>query len=246
MADANALGKSQSGLGQRDAARLRGRRFFLRPRDCLRQKARQLGLLLAMGMRVLLLLAIGWVMKLIEPLFTVLGNEISGKDLILIIGGLFLLGKATHEIHQKLEGDSTVSDKKVVASFSGVIVQIMLIDVVFSLDSVITAVGMAEHLGVMISAVVVSVIFMMVCAKPVGDFVERHPTVKMLALSFLLLIGLTLGFVASLVFHAVASAGALIDLSRGATLAGAIAPGTADRPAPPARFYACWRWCCSF
>jgi len=155
-------------------------------------KAQKLGLLGAMGMRVLLLLLIGEVMKLVEPLFTVLGTEISGKDLILIIGGLFLLAKATHEIHQKLEGDASVSSKRVSTSFASVITQIMLLDIVFSLDSVITAVGMADRVEVMVAAVIVAVLFMMFLARPVSDFVEDHPTVKMLALSFLLLVGMTL------------------------------------------------------
>ena len=156
------------------------------------QKARQVGLLLAMGMRILLLLVIGAVMRLVEPLFSLFEHEFSGKDLILIIGGFFLLGKATHEIHQKLEGDESVSSRRVSASFVSVIVQIMLLDIVFSLDSVITAVGMADRVEVMIAAVVVAVFFMMLFAKPVGEFVEKHPTVKMLALSFLLLVGMTL------------------------------------------------------
>jgi predicted tellurium resistance membrane protein TerC len=156
------------------------------------QRARTVGLALAMLMRIALLFSISWIIRLTAPLFTVLGQEISGRDLILIIGGLFLLGKSTHEIHAKLEGEEGHVSPTVKASFTSVIVQILLLDVVFSLDSVITAVGMAESLVIMMAAVVVAVIFMMVFAGPISQFVERHPTVKMLALSFLLLIGVTL------------------------------------------------------
>jgi predicted tellurium resistance membrane protein TerC len=145
-----------------------------------------------MLMRIVLLFSISWIIRLTEPLFTVLGQEISGRDLILIIGGLFLLGKSTHEIHARLEGEEGHASARVKSSFTSVIIQILLLDVVFSLDSVITAVGMADSLGVMIAAVVVAVVFMMVFAGPISRFVERHPTVKMLALSFLLLIGVTL------------------------------------------------------
>jgi len=155
-------------------------------------RARQIGLALAMLMRIALLFSLAWVIRLTAPLFTVLGEEISGRDLILILGGLFLLAKSTHEIHDKLEGEEGRATAKVVASFGGVLVQIMLLDAVFSLDSVITAVGMADELGVMVAAVVIAVIVMMVSAGTISGFVDRHPTVKMLALSFLLLIGLSL------------------------------------------------------
>jgi predicted tellurium resistance membrane protein TerC len=154
-------------------------------------RARRLGLALAMIMRILLLLSLTWVMRLTAPLFT-LGQEISGRDLILIVGGLFLLAKSTFEIHEKLEGEEGHASAKVRATFAGVLVQIMLLDVVFSLDSVITAVGMAQHIGVMVAAVVIAVGVMMVSASPIADFVDQHPTVKMLALSFLLLIGFSL------------------------------------------------------
>ena len=157
-----------------------------------RARARRLGLAGAMIMRIVLLLAISWVIGLEAGLFHVLGQEISGRDLILVVGGLFLLAKATREIHEKLEGDDRHGDGAVVASFGAVIAQIMLLDAIFSLDSVITAVGMADHIGVMITAVVLAVGFMLVFARPVGDFVERHPTVEMLALSFLLLVGVAL------------------------------------------------------
>jgi predicted tellurium resistance membrane protein TerC len=155
-------------------------------------KARITGLALAMISRILLLFSIVWIMKLILPLFTVLGQEISGRDLILIGGGLFLLAKSTFEIHDKLEGEDHSKSSKVVKSFTSVIIQILLLDLVFSLDSVITAVGMAKELGVMVTAVVIAVGVMMVSAKGISNFVEKHPTVKMLALSFLLLIGVSL------------------------------------------------------
>jgi predicted tellurium resistance membrane protein TerC len=155
-------------------------------------KARLLGLGLAMIMRILLLFSIAWVIGLTAPLFTVLGQEISGRDIILLIGGLFLIAKSTHEIHQKLEGEEGRSSARVAPTFTSVIVQILLLDIVFSLDSVITAVGMVTQVGVMVAAVVIAVVFMMIFAGPVSAFVERHPTVKMLALSFLLLIGMTL------------------------------------------------------
>lgn len=157
------------------------------------KKGRTVGLALAMITRILLLLSISWIMRLTEPWFSVFGQEISGRDLILFIGGLFLIAKSTHEIHDKLEGPATVGGKTGgPASFVGVVVQIMLLDIVFSLDSVITAVGMANHVGIMIAAIVIAVLVMMVSAGSISDFVHRHPTVKMLALSFLLLIGLTL------------------------------------------------------
>jgi predicted tellurium resistance membrane protein TerC len=156
------------------------------------QRARRVGLLAAMGMRILLLLSITWIMRLTTPLFTAFGHGFSGRDLILIVGGLFLLWKATVEIHERLEGEDGHGSSKVAASFGAVIVQIMLLDIIFSLDSVITAVGMAESIFIMIAAVVISVGIMMFSAKPIGDFVMRHPTVKVLALSFLLMIGLAL------------------------------------------------------
>lgn len=153
--------------------------------------ARTIGLALAMISRILLLLVIGWIVRLTAPLFGVLGQEISGRDLILTGGGLFLVAKSTREIHHKLEGE----DRTVVRglpSYRSVLIQILMLDVVFSLDSVITAVGMVNELGVMVAAVVVAVGVMLVSAGPIGQFVERHPTVKMLALSFLLLIGVML------------------------------------------------------
>ena len=157
-----------------------------------REKARRLGLGLAMLIRILLLFSIAWVIRLTAPLFTVLSQEISGRDLILLVGGLFLLAKSTHEMHGLLEGDEGHSSARVAASFASVIVQILLLDIIFSLDSVITAVGMVDDISVMVSAVVVAVGFMFVFAGAVSRFVEKHPTVKMLALSFLLLIGVSL------------------------------------------------------
>ncbi|HZJ01687.1 MAG TPA: TerC family protein [Gemmatimonadaceae bacterium] len=157
-----------------------------------REKARRLGLGLAMFVRILLLLSIAWVVKLTSPLFSVLTQEISGRDLILLLGGLFLLAKSTHEMHSQLEGEEGHSSSRVAASFASVIIQILLLDIIFSLDSVITAVGMADDVGVMISAVVVAVAFMLVFAGTVSRFVDKHPTVKMLALSFLLMIGVSL------------------------------------------------------
>ncbi|HEX2777956.1 MAG TPA: TerC family protein, partial [Gemmatimonadaceae bacterium] len=157
-----------------------------------RKKARTLGLALALVTRILLLLSLSWVIGLTAPLFTILGQEISGRDLILILGGLFLLAKSTHEMHQQLEGQEGEKSTRVAASFASVIVQILLLDVVFSLDSVITAVGMVDELAVMITAVVLAVIFMLAFAGKIGGFVDRHPTIKMLALAFLLLIGTTL------------------------------------------------------
>src|ERR687889_2602070 len=154
--------------------------------------ARTAGLGLGMLMRIALLFSITWIMRLTAPLFTVMGEEISGRDLVLIIGGLFLIYKSTHEIHDRLEGEEGEESVRVRPSLTSVLIQIMLLDIVFSLDSVITAVGMAEDLGVMVTAVVIAVGFMMVFAAPVSRFVDRHPTVKMLALSFLLLIGITL------------------------------------------------------
>ena len=156
------------------------------------EKARLIGLGLAMFIRVALLFSLTWLMGLTAPLFTVMGNEISGRDLILISGGLFLLWKSTMEIHEKLEGDETVSSARVGVTFGAVIVQILLLDIVFSLDSIITALGMASQLAVMVTAVVISVIFMMLFSGKISAFVEKHPTIKMLALSFLLLIGVAL------------------------------------------------------
>src|SRR5690349_18570301 len=153
------------------------------------KKARTIGLAFAMIMRVLLLLSLAWIVKLTAPIFTVLGQEISGRDLILLLGGLFLIGKSTHEIHDKLEGEEGDTVKRIAPSLVSVIVQISLLDIVFSLDSVITAVGMAKDLEVMIAAVIIAVLIMLVSSGAIGNFVNRHPTVKMLALSFLLLIG---------------------------------------------------------
>ena len=156
------------------------------------ERARGWGLGLAMLMRIALLLSVSWVIGLTHTLFTTLGQEISGRDLIMIGGGLFLIGKSTHEMHDRLEGDEGASSARVRASFGGVLVQIMLLDIVFSLDSVITAIGMADDVAVMIAAVVVAVLFMFAFAGRISAFVERHPTMKVLALSFLLLIGATL------------------------------------------------------
>jgi len=155
-------------------------------------RARRIGLLGAMVTRVLLLFSLAWIIRLTAPWFTILGTEISGRDLILILGGLFLMGKSTYEIHDKLEGEEGHASKRVAASFASVIMQIMLLDIVFSLDSVITAVGMVDELWVMVAAVIIAVAIMMVSAEPISAFVNKHPTVKMLALSFLLLIGLSL------------------------------------------------------
>jgi predicted tellurium resistance membrane protein TerC len=155
-------------------------------------KARQLGLFLALFTRIALLCSLAWMVKLTAPLFTVLGFAISGRDLILLIGGLFLIVKSVSEIHEKLEGGHEQKTGAVAPKFARVIVQILLLDVVFSLDSVITAVGMANHLWVMITAVVISILIMLKYAGAVSEFVHRHPTLKMLALSFLLLIGVTL------------------------------------------------------
>jgi predicted tellurium resistance membrane protein TerC len=155
-------------------------------------RARRVGLILAMVMRILLLFSIAWIIRLTAPWFAVFGHEFSGRDLILLAGGLFLIGKATHEIHNKLEGEEGHGSAKAAASFMNVIIQIMLLDIVFSLDSVITAVGMADHLGVMVTAVVAAVGVMMVSAGAIAGFVDRHPTVKILALSFLILIGVSL------------------------------------------------------
>ncbi len=157
-----------------------------------RQPARLIGLSLAMGMRILLLISLAWIIRLTEPLFSILGNEISGRDLILGLGGLFLLGKATREIHHKLEGVEGSTSSAVKVAFGSILVQVTLLDIVFSLDSVITAVGMVKEVPIMVTAIVIAVGIMMVFAKPLGEFVEDHPTVEMLALSFLLLIGMAL------------------------------------------------------
>ena len=163
-----------------------------------RAKARYIGLGLAFVMRVILLFSLSWVIGLVAPLFTIWGQSVSGKDLVLILGGLFLIAKSTHEIHNSLEGEEGTAVKKGFSGFPGVIVQIVLLDIVFSLDSVITAVGMISDqygpngIWIMIAAVLISIGAMMAFAGPIGDFVHRHPTVKMLALSFLLLIGVML------------------------------------------------------
>jgi predicted tellurium resistance membrane protein TerC len=155
-------------------------------------RARRVGLMAAMVMRILLLFSLAWIVRLTEPLFSILGRGISGRDLILLGGGLFLMAKATMEIHEKLEGVEGARSAKVAPSFGAVILQIMLLDIVFSLDSVITAVGMADSITVMVVAVVLAVGIMMLSAGSVSEFVQRHPTVKVLALSFLLLIGMSL------------------------------------------------------
>ncbi len=157
-----------------------------------RQRGRVIGLAMAMGMRILLLLSLTWIMRLSRPLFTVYTHAFSGRDLILIGGGLFLLIKSTFEIHNSLEGEAHGKTQAARVSFMQVIVQITILDIVFSLDSVITAVGLAQHLPVMMLAIVIAVGVMMFSAKPIGDFVDTHPTIKMLALSFLLLVGFTL------------------------------------------------------
>ena len=161
----------------------------------LQNRARLIGLTIAMVTRVLLLLSITWIMRLTTPLFGLLGRDFSGRDLILIAGGLFLLAKSTLEIHEKLEGEEhehTTGAKKAGARFSAVVFQIVVLDIVFSLDSVITAIGLSEQIGVMVAAVIIAVIFMMVFSKSISTFVDRHPTIRMLALSFLILIGVSL------------------------------------------------------
>lgn len=157
-----------------------------------RDKARKIGLGLAMGARLALLFSIVWVMGLVEPMFSVFDNEISGRDIILIVGGIFLLAKSTHEIHNSLEVVDPSAGSTAVASFSSVLIQIAILDIVFSLDSVITAVGLVDHISIMVIAVVVSVGVMLLSAKAIGEFVDKNPTIKMLALSFLILIGATL------------------------------------------------------
>ena len=157
-----------------------------------REFARRLGLFMAMFMRIGLLLVLAWIVGLVEPLFTVLGQEISGRDLILILGGLFLVWKSTTEIHGSLEGEEGQAAAAVKATFAAVIFQIMVIDLVFSLDSIITAVGMVDDVRIMITAVIASVALMMLFATPIGRFVSDHPTIKMLALSFLVVVGVVL------------------------------------------------------
>jgi predicted tellurium resistance membrane protein TerC len=157
-----------------------------------REVARRIGLAMAMFMRIGLLLVLAWIVGLVEPLFTVLGQAISGRDLILILGGLFLVWKSTTEIHGSLEGEEGSAAGAVASTFGGVILQIMLIDLVFSLDSIITAVGMVDDVRVMIAAVIASVAMMMLFAGPIGRFVSAHPTIKMLALSFLVVVGVVL------------------------------------------------------
>jgi predicted tellurium resistance membrane protein TerC len=155
-------------------------------------RARQIGLGLALVSRLILLASLSWIIGLTAPLFNILGRDVSGRDLILLLGGLFLIGKSTREIHNKLEGEEGGHGNAAVTSFASVLVQIMLLDVVFSLDSVITAVGLVDELPVMVAAVIVAIVIMLLAAGPVSAFVDKHPTVKMLALSFLLLIGTSL------------------------------------------------------
>jgi predicted tellurium resistance membrane protein TerC len=160
--------------------------------DAQQGRARRMGLLAAMGMRILLLFSIVWIVRLTNPLFYILERPISGRDLVLIGGGLFLLAKATIEIHERLEGEEGHSSARVRPSFAAVITQIVLLDIVFSLDSVITAVGMADEITIMVTAVILAVVVMLFSAGPISTYVNRHPTVKVLALSFLLLIGVAL------------------------------------------------------
>jgi predicted tellurium resistance membrane protein TerC len=157
-----------------------------------REFTRRIGLALAMVMRIALLLVLAWIVGLTAPLFTVLGEEFSGRDVILIAGGLFLIWKATGEIHGLMEGEEEHGERRMAATFAGILAQIALIDLVFSLDSIITAVGMVDEIAVMIAAVVASVLLMMAAAGPIGRFVSRHPTVKTLALSFLIMVGMAL------------------------------------------------------
>jgi predicted tellurium resistance membrane protein TerC len=157
-----------------------------------REKARRIGLFLAMFMRVGLLLGLSWIVGMTAPLFTITGTEISGRDLILIVGGIFLVWKSTKEVHQLTEGEEGHASSKVSDTFTAIILQIIIIDMVFSLDSIITAVGMVDEVAVMIAAVVVSVGLMMLFARAIGDFVSAHPSIKMLALSFLLVVGVML------------------------------------------------------
>lgn len=165
-----------------------------------RSRGRTFGLALAMITRIALLLSITLIMKLTAPILSIFGNEISGRDIILILGGLFLLAKSTHEIHASLEGPKEAQRPKKVSNFVGTLIQIAILDIVFSLDSVITAVGLAKHVQIMILAIVIAVVIMMFSAKVIGEFVDDHPTIKMLALSFLILVGVTL-FADGLEFH---------------------------------------------
>ncbi len=157
-----------------------------------RDRARKVGILLAAVTRLMLLFAIVWIIGLTAPLFSAFGHSFSWRDLILIGGGLFLIGKATHEIHQRVEGPPTTVTAAAATSFAAVLAQIMVLDIVFSLDSIITAVGMVDERWVMVTAILISIVFMLAFARPISEFVERHPTVKVLALSFLLMIGLVL------------------------------------------------------
>ena len=161
------------------------------PKD-QQKRARRIGLLGAMLMRIALLFSITWIARLTEPLVNIAGYSLSGRDLILLLGGVFLIAKATYELHERLEGESGHGSGRVAASFASVIFQVMLLDIVFSLDSVITAIGMANDLFVMVTAVILAVLLMLVAAEPISSFVEEHPTIKVLALSFLLLIGMSL------------------------------------------------------
>ena len=160
--------------------------------DHQREFGRRVGLALAMLTRLALLFSIAWVMGLKDPWFTIFAQEISGRDTILILGGLFLLYKSTQEIHQSMEGVEEETSVPVAAGLAGVLVQIAILDIVFSLDSVITAVGLVEHVSIMAIAIIIAVVIMLIAAKPIGDFVDRHPTIKILALSFLILVGVTL------------------------------------------------------
>jgi len=157
-----------------------------------RNAARQIGLTLAMLSRLALLFGLVWIMKLVEPWFTIFDNEISGRDIILIVGGLFLLAKSTHEIHSSLEIPQHGETTPRYVGFYSILIQIAILDIVFSLDSVITAVGLVDHLSIMVIAIIISVIVMLFSAKSIGQFVDNNPTIKMLALSFLLMIGFTL------------------------------------------------------
>lgn len=160
--------------------------------DSQREKARRIGISLAMVTRLLLLFSLTWVMGLIEPLFTVFAHEISGRDIILVLGGLFLLAKSTHEIHGSFEIEEVSKTEVVTSGFTTILIQIAILDIIFSLDSVITAVGLVDHLSIMVIAIIASVAVMLAAAKPIGDFVDANPTIKMLALSFLILVGFTL------------------------------------------------------
>ena len=156
------------------------------------KRARRLGLGLALITRIMLLVGLAWLVRLTNPLFTILSQPVSGRDLILLLGGLFLLGKATHEIHDRLEGEDGAVTSRIAPKFAAVLMQILVLDLVFSLDSIITAVGMVRQIPVMIAAVVIAMIFMMIFVNRVSTFIDQHPTIKMLALSFLILIGCAL------------------------------------------------------